>query len=128
MELPVIFNDRYQLVKKIGEGGLAEVYQAQDMALGRMIAVKVLRPQYTRDPGFLVNFHREAQNAARLSDSYIVAVYDFGQAKGRPYIVMEWIPGSDLRTLIAEQGTIPVDQAVTYAIQICSAVGAAHRA
>ena len=55
MELPVIFNDRYQLVKKIGEGGLAEVYQAQDMALGRMVAVKVLRPQYTRDPGFLVN-------------------------------------------------------------------------
>jgi eukaryotic-like serine/threonine-protein kinase len=128
MELPVIFNDRYQLIKKIGEGGLAEVYQAQDMALGRMIAVKVLRPQYTRDPGFLVNFHREAQNAARLSDSYIVAVYDFGQAKGRPYIVMEWIPGADLRTMIAEQGTIPVDQAVTFGIQICSALGAAHRA
>lgn len=128
MELPVIFNDRYQLVKKIGEGGLAEVYQAQDMALGRMVAVKVLRPQYTRDPGFLVNFHREAQNAARLSDSYIVAVYDFGQAKGRPYIVMEWVPGVDLRTMIAEQGTISTDQAVTFAIQICSAVGAAHRA
>ncbi|MBN1994788.1 MAG: protein kinase [Anaerolineae bacterium] len=128
MELPVVFNDRYQLVKKIGEGGLAEVYQAQDMSLGRMVAVKVLRPQYTRDPGFLVNFHREAQNAARLSDSYIVAVYDFGQAKSRPYIVMEWVAGSDLRTAIAEQGAIPVNQAVTYAIQICSAVGAAHRA
>jgi hypothetical protein len=128
MELPVIFNDRYQLVKKIGEGGLAEVYQAQDMALGRMVAVKVLRPQYTRDSNFLVNFHREAQNAARLSDSYIVAVYDFGQDKGRPYIVMEWVAGSDLRTLISEQGSLPIDQAVTYAIQICSAVGTAHRA
>jgi hypothetical protein len=127
MELPVVFNDRYQLVKKIGEGGLAEVYQAQDMALGRMVAVKVLRPQYTRDSNFLVNFHREAQNAARLSDSYIVAVYDFGQDKDRPYIVMEWIAGSDLRTAINEQGAIPVEQAVTFAIQICSAVGAAHR-
>lgn len=128
MELPVIFNDRYQLIKKIGEGGLAEVYQAQDMALGRMVAVKVLRPQYTRDPNFLVNFHREAQSAARLSDSYIVAVYDFGQDKQRPYIVLEWISGSDLRTLINKQTKIPVDQAVDYAIQICSAVGAAHRA
>lgn len=128
MELPVIFNDRYQLIKKIGEGGLAEVYQAQDMALGRMVAIKVLRSEYLRDSSFLVNFHREAQNAARLSDSYIVAVYDFGQDKNRPYIVMEWVPGSDLRAAISEEGKIPVDQAVRYAIQICSAVGAAHRA
>ena len=128
MELPVIFNDRYQLVKKIGEGGLAEVYQAQDMSLGRMVAVKVLRPQYTRDPNFLVNFHREAQNSAKLSDSYIVAVYDFGQAQGRPYIVMEWVPGSDLRTLIDDQGKIAIGQAVTFGVQICSAVGTAHRA
>ncbi len=128
MELPVIFNDRYQLIKKIGEGGLAQVYQAQDMALGRMVAVKVLRPEYIRDPGFLVNFHREAQNAAKLSDSYIVAVYDFGQDKGRPYIVMEWVPGSDLRSVISEEGKITIGQAVRYAIQICSAVGAAHRA
>ena len=128
MELPVIFNDRYQLTKKIGEGGLAEVYQAQDMALERSVAVKVLRPQYTRDPGFLVNFHREAQKAARLSDSFIVAVYDFGQDKNRPYIVLEWIAGSDLRSLIDEQGPLEINQAVEYTIQICSAVGAAHRA
>jgi serine/threonine-protein kinase len=128
MKLPVIFNDRYQLIKKIGEGGLAEVYQAQDMSLERMVAVKVLRPEYIRDPGFLVNFHREAQNAAKLSDSYIVAVYDFGQDKGRPYIVMEWIPGSDLRTLISQQRALPLNQAVDFTIQICSAVGSAHRA
>ncbi len=128
MELPVVFNDRYQLIKKIGEGGLAEVYQAQDMALGRMVAVKVLRPQYIRDSNFLVNFHREAQSAAKLSDSYIVAVYDFGQDKGRPYMVLEWIAGSDLRTAINEQSKIPINQAVEYAIQVCSAVGAAHRA
>ena len=128
MELPVIFNDRYQLIKKIGEGGLAEVYQAQDMALGRMVAVKVLRSEYLQDPSFLVNFHREAQNAAKLSDSYIVAVYDFGQDKNRPYIVMEWVAGSDLSTVIARDSKIPVDQAARYAIQICSAVGAAHRA
>ncbi len=128
LQLPTIFNNRYRLFRKIGEGGLAEVFQAQDMALDRMVAVKVLRPQYIRDPNFLVNFHREAQSAARLSDSYIVAVYDFGQDKNRPYIVMEWIAGSDLRAAINEQTKIPVDQAVEYAIQICSAVGAAHRA
>ncbi len=128
MELPIVFNNRYQLVKKIGEGGLAEVYQAQDMALGRMVAVKALRPQYTRDPNFLVNFHREAQSVARLSDSFIVAVYDFGQDRDRPYIVFEWIPGSDLRSLLDEQKVIPVEQAVEYGLEICSAVGAAHRA
>src|SRR5512145_2096660 len=107
LQLQVVFNDRYQLIKKIGEGGLAEVFQAQDMALGRIVAVKVLRPQYTRDPNFLVNFHREAQNAAKLSDQHIVAVYDFGQDKNRPYIVMEWVAGSDLRTVIAQQGAVP---------------------
>lgn len=128
MELPVIFNNRYQLIRKIGEGGLAEVYQAEDMSLGRMVAVKALRPQYTRDPNFLVNFHREAQSAARLNDSYIVAVYDFGQDHERPYIVMEWIAGSDLRTAITERGKIHIDEAVTYTIQVCQAVGTAHRA
>ena len=128
MQLPVVFNDRYQLFKKIGEGGLAEVYQAQDMSLGRSVAVKVLRVQYTRDPSFLVNFHREAQSAAKLSNPYIVAVYDFGQFDNRPYIVMEWVPGSDLRTILNNQRKIPVEQAVEFTIQICSAVGTAHRA
>ena len=128
MDLPVVFNDRYQLIKLIGEGGLAEVYQARDLALGRMVAVKVLRTQYIRDSNFLVNFHREAQSAAKLSDTYIVAVYDFGQYQNRPYIVLEWIAGSDMRTILNEQDKIPIDQAVKYAIQVCSAVGAAHRA
>ncbi|MCG3212119.1 MAG: Serine/threonine-protein kinase PknD [Anaerolineae bacterium] len=128
MQLPVVFNDRYQLFRKIGEGGLAEVFQAQDMSLGRMVAVKVLREQFTRDATFLVNFHREAQSAAKLNNAYIVAVYDFGQYSNRPYIVMEWIPGSDLRTRINDQGALPVEQAIEYTIQICSAVGTAHRA
>jgi serine/threonine-protein kinase len=128
MQLPIVFNDRYQLIKKIGEGGLAEVFQAQDMSLGRMVAVKVLRLQYAQDPSFLVNFHREAQSAAKLNNPYIVAVYDFGQYQDRPYIVMEWIPGSDLRAALNQRGRLPLEQAVEYAIQICSAVGTAHRA
>ncbi|MCB0212345.1 MAG: protein kinase [Anaerolineae bacterium] len=128
MQLPIVFNDRYQLFKKIGEGGLAEVYQAQDMSLGRSVAVKVLRLQYTRDPSFLVNFHREAQSAARLSNPHIVAVYDFGQYNDRPYIVLEWVPGSDLRTMLNERGKVSVEQAVEFGIHVCSAVGTAHRA
>ena len=128
MQLPIVFNDRYQLIKKIGEGGLAEVFQAQDMSLGRMVAVKVLRLQYAQDPSFLVNFHREAQSAAKLSNPYIVAVYDFGQFQNRPYIVMEWIPGSDLRAALNQHGRLPIEQAVEHGIQICSAVGTAHRA
>lgn len=128
MELPVVFNNRYQLIKKIGEGGLAEVYQAQDMALGRMVAVKALRSQYTRDSAFLVNFHKEAQSVARLSDMFIVAVYDFGQDKSRPYIVFEWVPGSDLRKVLDDQKKLLINQVIEYGIQICSAVGTAHRA
>jgi len=67
MKLPIVFNDRYQLNQKLGEGGLAEVFLARDLALGRMVAVKLLRPEYTRDPAFLVRFHREAQSAASLN-------------------------------------------------------------
>jgi serine/threonine-protein kinase len=88
----------------------------------------VLREQFTFDPTFLVNFHREAQSAAKLNNAYIVAVYDFGQYLTRPYIVMEWIPGSDLRARINELTIIPAEQMVEYTIQICSAVGTAHRA
>jgi len=126
MQLPIIFNDRYQLTANLGEGGLAEVYLAQDLALGRMVAVKLLREQYTPDPTFLVRFHREAQNAASLNSSNIVSVYDFGQDHHRPYIVMEYVPGDNLRTIM-DRGLLPMPQVVDYGIQICNAVGLAHR-
>ena len=126
MQLPIVFNDRYQLNKKLGEGGLAEVYLAQDLALSRMVAVKLLRTQYTTDPTFLVRFHREAQNAAALNSSYVVSVYDFGQDHSRPYIVMEYVAGDDLRTVL-DKGLLTVPQVVDYSIQICTAVGLAHR-
>lgn len=126
MQLPIIFNDRYQLNSKLGEGGLAEVYLTQDLALGRMVAVKLLRAQYTHDPTFLVRFHREAQSAASLNSSNVVSVYDFGQDHGRPYIVMEYVPGRDLRSIL-DRGLLTVPQVVDYTIQICNAVGLAHR-
>jgi len=126
MKLPVVFNDRYQLNKKLGEGGLAEVYLARDLALGRMVAVKLLRPEYTRDPAFLVRFHREAQSAASLNSANVVSVYDFGQDHSRPYIVMEYVSGDDLRAVM-DKGLLTVPQVVDYVIQVCNAVGMAHR-
>ena len=123
-----IFNNRYQLLAQIGQGGLAEVYRAQDVALGRLVAVKALRREYVVDPSFLVRFHHEAQSAASLTHSNIVAVYDFGQDQGRPYIVMEYVPGRDLRAMLQEGGPLSVDQAVDVCLQVCAAVGYAHRA
>ncbi|MGC8879993.1 MAG: protein kinase domain-containing protein [Anaerolineae bacterium] len=123
-----IFNNRYQILEKIGQGGLAEVYRAQDVALGRVVAVKALRPEYVTDPTFLVRFHREAQNAANLTHPNIVAVYDFGQDHNRPYIVMEYVPGLDLRTLLEQNGALSIRQAVDICSQVCAGVGYAHRA
>jgi tRNA A-37 threonylcarbamoyl transferase component Bud32 len=124
---PTIFNNRYQILAKIGQGGLAEVYRAQDVALGRLVAVKALRPEYVVDPAFLVRFHREAQSAANLAHPNIVAVYDFGQDQGRPYIVMEYVPGQDLRTLLDQNRMLSVHQAVEVGAQVCAGVGYAHR-
>jgi len=126
MQLPIVFNDRYQLHTKLGEGGLAEVYLARDLALGRSVAVKLLRAEYTTDPTFLVRFHREAQSAAALNNSNVVSVYDFGQDHNRPYIVMEYVAGEDLRTIL-NRGLLTIPQAIQYGIEICSAVGMAHR-
>ena len=123
-----IFNNRYQILEKIGQGGLAEVYRAQDVALGRIVAVKALRPEYVTDPAFLLRFHREAQNAANLTHPNIVAVYDFGQDHDRPYIVMEYVPGVDLRTLLEQNGALSIRQAVDICCQVCAGVGYAHRA
>jgi tRNA A-37 threonylcarbamoyl transferase component Bud32 len=128
MSEPAIFNNRYQILGKIGEGGLAEVYRAQDVALGRLVAVKALRREYVVDPAFLVRFHREAQSAAKLTHPNIVAVHDFGQDLGRPYIVMEYVAGRDLRTILQQAGPLSVNQAVDIAVQVCAAVGYAHRA
>ena len=126
MELPIVFNNRYQLNSNLGEGGLAEVYKAQDLALGRTVAVKLLREQYIHDPTFLVRFHREAQSAASLNSGSIVSVYDFGQDHNRPYIVMEYVSGQDLRTIL-DRGLLTTAQIVDYSLQISNAVGLAHR-
>lgn len=126
-EAPLL-NKRYKLLRPIGQGGMAVVYKAQDLSLGRVVAVKVLRENLTGDAEFLARFQQEARAAANLAHPNIVTVHDFGRDGGRYYIVMEHIDGKDLKTFIKENGPLTVDQAVDLAIQICAGVGYAHRA
>jgi eukaryotic-like serine/threonine-protein kinase len=123
-----VLSDRYRLLVKVGEGGMAEVYRAQDTLLGRAVAVKLLRPQYNSESSFLVRFLQEAQAAAGLSHPNIVTVYDVGQDGEQRYIVMEYVEGVSLKEIILESAPFSVDRAVDIGLQICRAVGVAHRA
>ncbi|MEM7110901.1 MAG: protein kinase [Chloroflexota bacterium] len=127
----VVLNGRYRLLKRIGSGGMSIVYQAQDMSLGRMVAVKMLHESLTGDEGFLRRFQREAHAAANLSHPNIVTVHDIGQDGFKHYIVMEFVDGRTLKQIIRaykKQGKImPVGEALQLAIQICSGIGYAHR-
>jgi serine/threonine-protein kinase len=122
------FNGRYELQQKIGEGGMARVYRAQDLRLERPVAVKVLHPHYATDPGFLRRFLNEAQAAARLRHPAIVDVYDIGQDGDDQYIVMELILGSDLKSLILRNGSLSIEQSVQIAEVVAQALDVAHRA
>ncbi len=126
-EAPLL-NKRYKLLRPIGQGGMAVVYKAQDLSLGRVVAVKILRDNLTGDPEFLARFQHEARSAANLAHPNIVTVHDFGRDGGRYYIVMEHIEGKDLKSYIKENGPLTIDQAIDLAIQICAGVGYAHRA
>ncbi len=126
-ETPLL-NKRYKLLSAIGQGGMAVVHKAQDLSLGRLVAVKILRETLTGDPEFLARFQQEARAAANLAHPNIVTVHDFGRDGGRYYIVMEYIEGQDLKTIIKEAAPFSVDYALDLAIQICAGVGYAHRA
>ena len=121
-----IFNNRYKITERIGIGGMAEVYRAQDTVLGRMVAVKVMLPQYAADPSFTQRFRQEAASAANLQSPYIVNVYDWGQDSGTYYIVMEYVRGSDLKTAIKERGAINQRKVAEIGSQVCQALSVAH--
>ena len=128
MEEPRLLNYRYQILEQIGKGGMAIVYRAIDTMLERLVAVKVLREDYSRDQAFLNRFRQEAKAAANLSHPNIVTVHDFGLDKGQIFIVMEYIPGTDLKTLIHQRGRLNPEEAVPLLIQACAGIGYAHRA
>lgn len=128
----IIFNGRYRVIERIGSGGMSVVYRAQDLSLGRIVALKVLHENLTDDEGFLRRFQREAHAVANLSHPNIVTVHDVGQDNNRHYIVMEFVDGRTLKQLIRlqnQQGRpLIISQALDLAIQICAGIGYAHRA
>ncbi len=121
-----VFNNRYQITERIGIGGMAEVYRAQDNVLGRLVAVKVMLPQYAADENFTQRFKQEAASAANLQSPYIVNVYDWGQDDGTYYIVMEYVRGSDLKTAIKQRGAINQRKVAEIGSQVCQALSVAH--
>jgi serine/threonine-protein kinase len=123
-----LLNGRYRLLNQQGSGGMAVIYRATDLALGRTVAVKILRPSLTSDPEFLKRFRQEARNVANLSHPNIVTVHDVGQHGSTHYIVMEYIDGEDLKRQIRASAPFTIDRSLNIAIQICAGVGYAHRA
>ena len=100
--MSTLLDNRYELIERIGDGGMAEVYRAHDKMLDRFVAVKILHPQFTSDESFVTRFRREAQGAAKLSHPNIVSIYDVGSCDGKYYIVMEYIKGETLKDKIFE--------------------------
>jgi serine/threonine-protein kinase len=118
---------RYQVIERIGGGGMALVYRAHDILLNRNVAIKVLRNQFVHDEEFIRRFRREAQSAASLSHPNVVSIYDVGQEEDIHYIVMEYIEGHNLNEIIKERAPLQVDEAVRIASQICDALDHAHQ-
>jgi serine/threonine-protein kinase len=123
-----VFNNRYRVLAQIAGGGMAVVYKAHDTVLNRVVAVKVLRDSFAQDVDFRARFQHEAQAAANLGHPNIVTVYDYGQDGAQSYIVMEYVEGRDLKTVIRSEAPLLLDRALDLMIQACAALGAAHRA
>ncbi|MBW4435992.1 MAG: protein kinase [Pleurocapsa minor GSE-CHR-MK-17-07R] len=123
-----VLNGRYRLLQQIGSGGMAVIYKAHDMLLGRTVAVKVLRSSLTKDPAFAARFKNEARSVANLQHQHIVTVYDFGTANEIQFLVMEFIDGNDLKKIIKAEAPLALDRVLEFSIQLCAGIGFAHRA
>ena len=125
-EIGQVLGGRYRLIELLGSGGMATIYRATDTGLGRDVALKLLRPEYLRDPDFSARFRQEAQSAASLSHPNVVTVYDYGEDPSGPYIVMELIDGEDLATILRRSGTLPPRQVARIGAGVARALAAAH--
>ena len=125
--IDTLFDGRYRIMRKLGTGGMADVYLAEDEQLGRRVAIKILNYRFAGDELFLERFQREAKSAAALSRPNIVSIYDRGESAGHPYIAMEVIEGRSLKDLIRARGPLAPDRAIGYALQILAALRFAHR-
>ena len=125
--IDTLFDGRYRIQRKLGAGGMADVYLAEDQELGRRVAIKILNSRHGNDDQFIERFRREAKNAAALNHPNIVSIYDRGEAEDTYYIAMEFLDGRTLKELIVGRGAAPVNVAIEYARQILSALRFAHR-
>ena len=125
-EIGQILGGRYRLTELLGQGGMATIYRATDTGLGRDVALKLLRPEYLRDPDFSSRFRQEAQAAASLSHPNVVTVFDYGEDPSGPFIAMEVVDGEDLATILKRSGALPPRQAARIAAAVARALAAAH--
>ena len=123
-----LFDGRYRILRRLGSGGMANVYLAEDEELGRRVAIKILNDRHASDDSFVERFRREAKNAAGLSHPNIVSIYDRGEAEGTYYIAMEYLEGRSLKDRIVAEGPLPITAAIEAVRQILRALGFAHRA
>ncbi len=123
-----VFNGRYELLRRIARGGMADVYLARDASLDRQVAVKVLFPEFANDPSFVERFRREAKAAANLNHPNIVGIYDWGQEQGTYYIVMEYVVGRSMADVMRSTGRLSPDRAAEIAADVAEALSSAHNA
>ncbi|SFH52639.1 serine/threonine protein kinase [Pseudobutyrivibrio sp. OR37] len=123
----VFIADRYEVIDKIGAGGMSDVYRAKDHILGREVAIKILKPEFSEDATFVAKFRTEAQSAAGLEHPNIVNIYDVGSENGMYFIVMEYVEGITLKTYIEKKGQLNFKEAISIAIQVGRGIEAAHQ-
>ena len=126
LEVGTFLADRYEIIAKVGAGGMSDVYKAKDHILGRFVAIKVLKQEYSEDRNFVTKFRIEAQSAAGLEHPNIVNIYDVGNADDMYFIVMEYVEGITLKTYIEKKGQLSFKEAESIAIQVARGIEAAH--
>src|ERR1700756_2923943 len=122
-----VLGNRYEIIQILGEGGMGAVYKAKDIELGRVIALKVIRPELASNPEILQRFKQELVLARQVTDRNIIRIFDLGEADGIRFITMEYVEGTSLYQVLQEQGKLPVKEAAEIVEQVLSGLKAAHR-
>jgi serine/threonine-protein kinase len=125
--LDLVLNNRYRVIKKLATGGMAYVYLGHDITLDRTVAIKILKQGLSRDKAFRDQFHQEARAAAILSHPNIVTIHDFGYDGQKLFIIMEYVPGIDLKTYLLRHSNLSFKEALELLVQACEGIGYAHR-